>query len=153
MISRCFLVQIPLGICTAENRALFSFPHCRTCHVWAKSHTSGKKKGHDFSGAQSDRKQTKTAARVEGKMAPPPPACPPPLPGEKPQRRTSSIRNLFHVVENSGYGEGVVFFPCVPGGAWGAAGNGGVPVLWGLDGGSGTALCFQSLVCFRAQPA
>ena len=68
-------------------------------------------------------------------------------------RRTSSIRKVFHIVENSRYGEGVLFFTCLPGGAWGAAGNGGVPVLWGLGGGSGTALCFQSLVCFLAQAA
>ena len=68
-------------------------------------------------------------------------------------RRTSSIRNPFQITENSGYGEGVVSFTCVPGGAWGAAGNGGVPVLRGLGGGSGTVLCFRSLVGFRAQPA
>ena len=34
-----------------------------------------------------------------------------------------------------------------------ATGNGGVPVVWGLGGGSGTAVSFQSLVCFRAQSA
>ena len=67
--------------------------------------------------------------------------------------RTSSIRKVFHIAENSGYGEGVVSFTCAPGGAWGAAGNGGVPVLWGLDRGSDTAVCFQSPVCFRAHPA
>ena len=80
------------------------------------------------------------------------PLRPPPL-GEKPLWRTSSIRNPFQVTENSGYGEGVVSFTCGPGGAWGAAGNGGVPVLRGLGGVSGTALWFRSLVCFRAQPA
>ena len=68
-------------------------------------------------------------------------------------RRTSTIRNPFHVVENSGYGEGAVSLTCVPGVAWGAAGNGGVPVFWGLAGGSGTAVCFQSPVRIRAQPA
>ena len=94
------------------------------------------------------RKRTEPVADGEEKM----PLRPPPL-GEKPLWRTSSIRNPFQVTENSGYGEGVVSFTCVPGGAWGAPGNGGVPVLRGLGGGSGTALCFRSLVCFRAQPA
>ena len=68
-------------------------------------------------------------------------------------RRTSTIRNLFHVVENSGDAEGAVSFTCVPGVAWGAAGNGGVPVMWGLGGGSGTTVCFQSPARIRAQPA
>ena len=34
-----------------------------------------------------------------------------------------------------------------------ATGNGGVPVVWGLGGGSGTGVHFQSLVRFRAQSA
>ena len=116
--------------------------------IFAKSHTSGQKKGYDFSRAHSDKKADRTRSGWRGKNA----ALPPPL-GEKPLWRTSSIRNPFQVTENSGYGEGVVSFTCGPGGAWGAAGNGGVPVLRGLGGVSGTALCFRSLVCFRAQPA
>ena len=80
------------------------------------------------------------------------PLRPPPL-GEKPLWRTSSIRNPFQVTENSGYGEGVVSFTCGPGGAWGAAGNGGVPVLRGLGGCSGTGAHFQGGVGFLTQAA
>ena len=39
------------------------------------------------------------------------------------------------------------------GGAGGAAGNGGVPVLQGLGGGSATGAFFQSLVWFLARAA
>ena len=47
--------------------------------------------------------------------------------------------------------EGVVFFTRVTGGAGGAAGNGGVPVLQGLGGGSATGVLFQRLVWFAAR--
>ena len=39
------------------------------------------------------------------------------------------------------------------GGAGGAAGNGGVPALQGLGGGSATGILFQSLVWFLARAA
>ena len=43
----------------------------------------------------------------------------------------------------------MVSFACDASGPGGAAGNGGVPVLWGLGGGSGAGADFQSPVLLR----
>ena len=61
------------------------------------------------------------------------------------------LKNQESSFRNSGCGQGVMSFVSGAGGQGGAADDYGVPVMWGMVGGSGTGDHFQGAVRFLAQ--